>query len=217
MKVSRRCFRNISSGNRYNIDFRARNVKRYLDMAGSFDEVPMMYPSYVIRRNSYGYASYFRPAAALNILKEVLDTKQPGMFKLALQEFITRWNGRHPVPYDFFFTFGDVVKDDLDWLWEPWFFEQGYPEIHIDTVLVQNPVIKIVIHREGNLPVPVLLTLKASDGSAMNIYRSAEVWKAGDDELVFEEDINGKTIRSVTLGSKYIPDVDTTNNIWIIK
>jgi hypothetical protein len=199
------------------IDFRQRNVKRYIDMSGSFNEVPMMYPSYIIRRNSYGYASYFRPAAAYNILKDILDSRNNGLFKLALLEYINRWNGKHPTPYDFFFTFEDVIKENLDWFWEPWFFEQGYPELHIDTAFVQDGKIKILVDKQGNLPVPVLLRVEASDGSVMNIYSSADIWKNNDDEMWFEENLNGKTARTVSLGSKYIPDADTTNNMWKVK
>jgi hypothetical protein len=49
------------------IDFRARNVKRYLDYSGEFDEVPMMFPSFLIRGEMYGNHAYFRPANAYNI------------------------------------------------------------------------------------------------------------------------------------------------------
>jgi hypothetical protein len=196
------------------IDFRQRNVKRYLDRAGKFDELPMMYPSFEMKRSAYGYASYFRPAAAYNILKETLESYENGLFKRALKEFIYRWSGRNPSPYDFFFTFEGVSGQDLEWFWVPWFFQQGYPELGIDSVYMDKWKVNIAVNKEGTLPVPVFLEILADDGSIMKITRAADIWKAGDDYVLITEDMDGRYALSVRLGSKYIPDIDSTNNVW---
>jgi len=186
------------------IDFRERNVKRYLDYAGQFDEVPMMYPSNNIRGEMYGNHAYFRPANAFNIIKDFMGD---AAFKKALQEFMKRWNGKHPMPYDLFFTFEDVSDDELDWFVEPWFFGQGYPDVSIDTAFV----------KEGILPIPVAVSVKFKDGSTKRAYRSASSWKNEDeDEITIEMEIEGKP-SYIELGSRYIPDVDSLNNIWQFK
>lgn len=149
------------------IDFRARNVKRYLDYAGQFDEFPMMYPSYMIKGEMYGNHAYFRPANAFNMMKDFMGD---AVFKKALQEFIKRWNGKHPTPYDFFFTIEDVTGDELNWFFEPWFFKQGFPDLAIDSAFVKDDLLKIEISKEGELPVPAALTVKFKDGSTKRIY-----------------------------------------------
>lgn len=196
------------------IDFRARNVKRYLDYAGQFDEVPMMYPSFMVRGEMYGNHAYFRPANALNILKDFMGDVQ---FKRSLKEYIKRWAGKHPTPYDFFLTFEDVTDDDLDWFWQPWFFHQGYPDLAIDSVIVKDELLKIEITREGLLPVPIALTVKFKDGSTRRAYRSAAVWKAEDEDAIWIEMETDKKPAMIELGNLYIPDVDSTNNIWLFK
>jgi hypothetical protein len=44
-------------------------------------------------------------------------------------------------------------------------------------------------------------------------FKSANVWKDGDKKLEVEMYVKGP-IYQVELGSKYIPDADTTNNVW---
>lgn len=196
------------------IDFRARNVKRYLDYAGQFDEVPMMYPSFLIRSDAYGGHAYFRPANALNILKDFMGEL---LFKKALQDYMNRWQGKHPTPYDFFFSFEDAADDEYAWFYQPWFFNQGYPDLAIDSVTVKDDNLRMQIVKEGALPVPVALTVKFKDGSVKRAYRSAAVWKSDDEDNIWIEMEIDKKPASIELGSQYIPDVDTTNNLWLFK
>jgi len=130
---------------------------------------------------------------------------------------MARWNGKHPVPYDFFYTFEDVSGRQMDWFWQPWFFESGYPDLSIDSVVVSSNKIKVLVSMEGKLPVPVSLTFKAADGSENNIYRTAEIWKDGNDDIWLEQNTEGKKIKSIELGSPYIPDVDKENNVYTVK
>jgi hypothetical protein len=199
------------------IDFRQRNVKRYLDLAGQFEDVPPMTPSYMVSGAAYGSASYFRPAAAYNILMDMFNNKTSGLFNAALREYISRWHGKHPTPYDFFFTFEDMSSQDLDWFFQPWFCEAAYPDLAIDSVNIQNDKIRILVDKIGELPVPVSIEINASDGSVMNIYKTADVWKNDAGEMWLEENLNGKNVKLLTLGNKYIPDADKTNNEWIAK
>lgn len=196
------------------IDFRARNVKRYLDYAGQFDEFPMMYPSYMIKGEMYGNHAYFRPANAFNMMKDFMGD---AVFKKALQEFIKRWNGKHPTPYDFFFTIEDVTGDELNWFFEPWFFKQGFPDLAIDSAFVKDDLLKIEISKEGELPVPAALTVKFKDGSTKRVYRTVSAWKNEEDESIWV-DIEAESKPSVIeLGNQYIPDIDSTNNYWHFK
>ncbi|MEO8512608.1 MAG: M1 family metallopeptidase [Ignavibacteria bacterium] len=196
------------------IDFRARNVKRYLDYSGQFDEVPMMYPSYMIRGEMYGNHAYFRPANAYNIMKDFMGDAE---FKKALQEYMKRWNGKHPTPFDFFFTFEDATDDDLDWFYTPWFYEHGYPDVGIDTAYVKDDNLRIQIIKDGVLPIPVAITVRFKDGSVKRAYRTATAWKNEEDEQIWIEMEIDKKPASIELGNMYIPDVDTVNNYWLFK
>jgi hypothetical protein len=193
------------------IDFRARDEFRYTNLSGQDVEVPMMTISSTIKGGApYGNASYFRPAAAYNTLKEFLGDD---LFIKALQEYIKRWNGKHPVPYDFFDTFNEAAKEDLSWFWDPWFFDQAYPDLGIDTVIVKDGKANVHITLEGKIPTSVQLTFKFRDGYEKVIFKNCSVWRS-DDDAWFEIPLDGKKLKSVSLGSKNIPDVIPDNNLW---
>ena len=194
------------------IDFRARDIFRFTNLSGQSTEVPPMVQSYQIKDyNAYGNASYFRPDAAYGILKDFLGEEK---FLRCLKEYITRWNGKHPGPYDFFFTFNDAAGEDLSWFWEPWFFENGYADLSIDSVAVKSGEANILIKNEGKLPIPVELTLVWQNGTRSTIHRGADVWKDDKDELWIKQPLEGSKLNSISLGSQYIPDMDKENNYW---
>jgi hypothetical protein len=197
------------------VDRRTRNIARYLLYSGKIDEVPMMFPSYMVKGGGvYETHAYFRPCAALNILKDFMGETE---FKKALQEYMKRWNGKHPSPYDFFYTFEDVSNDDLSWFWQPWFFRQGYPDLAIDTVFVTGDNLKIEISKEGELPIPAAVNVRFKDGTEKKAYRSAAVWKNEEEDDIWIEIQTDKKVSMIELGNPHIPDVDSTNNVWIFK
>jgi hypothetical protein len=189
-------------------DPRARMNFRYLNTAGTMWDLPMMTLSGNLGNfRSYGFASYFKPGCAYDILRKTLGEEA---FDKALRQYMSRWHGKHPSPYDFFFTFNDVTDQNLDWFFKPWFFESGYPDLAIDKAEVEGDEMKVTIKRVGALPVPI--EIRAGN---MTMTESASVWS------------DGKTSKTLTLpytsgieiflGSPYIPDADKSNNVYIIK
>ena len=189
-----------------------RNVSSYMFDAGGEMEMPMMIPSNLLNYPALGTASYFRPAVAYLILRDMLGEE---VFKNTLQEYIYRWKEKHPMPYDFFFTFNDVTGENLDWFWQLWFFERGYPDLAIKDVMHKGSKVKIIVERIGLLPIPVELKLIADDFSEIVIHNDASIWENGDKEIMIEEDTDKKIIK-VELGSVLIPDVNKKNNVYEI-
>ena len=193
----------------------SRTSNYYTRVAGNELEVPMMLPSIVIGGNtfrpSYRNASYNRPAMAYEFLRDFLGD---ALFKKALMEFIHRWHGKHPIPYDFFFTFDDVVGENLNWYWEPWFFESGYPDLAIKEVQPFKKGTSIIIMKNGNIPIPVKLMITFSDGQQDSLYQSAKIWKNGKNEYHFHLESSKNRIDKIILGSSKIPDINFENNVW---
>ncbi|MGE5439981.1 MAG: M1 family metallopeptidase [Bacteroidota bacterium] len=193
-------------------DARAQNARGYAVEAGREQDMPIMTLSYQMKWSSYRIASYRKPGAAYDVLRGELGRKK---FDGALREFITRWHGKHPMPYDFFFTFNDYMKEDLGWFWKPWFFEKGFPDLAIADAKIENNVLKVLIKNEGNMPVPIVLNITWEDGRKTNIPRSAEVWVNSDSTWI-ETGTSGN-ITSIELGDSSIPDVNPANNHFTIK
>jgi hypothetical protein len=186
-----------------------RRVREFETYSGQEDEIPMVVPSTLLRGASYRTSAYTRPGIAYELLKEAIGLP---LFNSALKEYIARWNGKHPTPYDFYFTFNDVTQSDLNWFWKPWFFKFGYPDLAIQSVDMNETGCTVLIKKVGALPIPVQLTIITLDGSEFNIYREISVWKNNFTEIEISTEI--KDIKEIILGSDRIPDVNKANNFF---
>lgn len=134
-----------------------RNVKNYERFAGYESEMPMIIPSALLSvKKPYRTSSYQRPGMAYYYLRYALGKEK---FDSAIREYMKRWNGRHPIPYDFFFTFNEVTGKNLNWYWKPWFLKRSYPDLAVKKVLQKNDSIKILVEKVGDIPVPVYLKI----------------------------------------------------------
>ncbi len=191
---------------------RKSNLRGYAIAAGNDFDVPPMVRSSFLRSPAYGIASYSRPQSAYLVL---LDQLGYDTFHQCMVEYMNRWKGKHPTPYDFFFTWNQVSGQNLNWLWKPWFFEWGYPDIAIRSVERDSAAQQdaITVERVGNLPIPIHLTLTYSDRSQEHIHLRADVWKDGRTSCVVRAAV-GKTVERAELGHRTIADSDRTNNSW---
>ena len=195
-------------------DPRSRNAQSYSEFAGYDTDLPLMTPSMELRDPAYRTASYRRPGAAYEFLRNLLGDE---MFKKAIQEYMKRWNGKHPVPYDFFNTFNNVTGEDLSWFWKPWFFENKYPDLAVENFKVENNSAKIEVKNLGGLPLPVMITAYYDDGSKDTVCNeTARIWKDGKAEIEISFNTE-KKIEKIELGTTQIPDVDLKNNSYDVK
>ncbi len=190
-----------------------RNLFTFQNMAGNEMEFPPIIPSNQLRNESYRLAAYSRPGLAYYFLRDAIGKEK---FEGALKEYIYRWQGKHPIPYDFFNTFNNYINEDLNWFWSPWFFEFGYPDLSIRDVKILKNKIFITIEKIGKIPIPIALQLTTETDEIINIYENTSIWKNGETEKVIDYKFD-KKINHIKLGNNSIPDVDQKNNTYLIK
>jgi aminopeptidase N len=154
--------------------------------------------------------SYPKPALGYLYVKDMLGDS---LFFKALHHYIATWNGKHPMPYDFFNCMNVGAGVDMNWFWKRWFFDDGIPDLAIANVLTKGKNKQIVIESKGIKPVPIDLTIVYTDGSKETIHRTVAVWK-DNNKTVDVMMKNSKTIKSVTLGSIYAADSNKKDNVW---
>ena len=93
-------------------------------------QVPIMTQSDSVLR--LGPNAYTKPAAALNILREVILGRD--LFDFAFKEYAQRWKYKRPTPADFFRTMEEASGVDLDWFWRGWFYTTDHVDISLDKV-----------------------------------------------------------------------------------
>ena len=180
--------------------------------SGDEQEVALMIPSNQLKGITYQLHAYYRPAVAFYFLKDYLGNDD---FQKALKEFIDRWKGKHPTPYDFFFTFNDVAGQNLNWFWDAWFFNSGWVDLAIANIAVQNDTYQITIENKGGLPVPVNLNFVYSDGETESVKIKADCWKRDHQRFTFEKTTDNK-IKQVYIDEKYLPDKNAENNYFLL-
>ncbi|MCO4798532.1 MAG: M1 family metallopeptidase, partial [Colwelliaceae bacterium] len=104
-----------------------RDITGYMK---SQNQVPIMTQSDSVLR--LGPNAYTKPAAALNILREVILGRE--LFDFAFKEYSQRWQFKRPTPSDFFRTMEEASGVDLDWFWRGWFYSTDHVDISIDKV-----------------------------------------------------------------------------------
>lgn len=193
-------------------DPRKKQFLRYQYWAGTENDIPLIVPSINFIGATYGQSAYTRPGAAYEILRDMLGDE---LFLKGLHTFMERWNGKHPIPYDLFYSFNDGLGKDLNWYWKPWFFDFGYPDLAITKVKLNDVDLGVTVKKEGNIPIPIKLTFIYSDGTESVVYKDASVWSDGKDEIIINEKVK-KGIKLIKLGDFHIPDVNQKQNIYII-
>ena len=185
-------------------------LEPYRANAGFEVDVPIITNSKHLTRPMYHYNAYAKPAAFLYILKDLLGTE---VFVKSLQEYMRRWHGKHPIPYDFFYTLSDVCGQNLNWLFKPWFFEFGYVDLAIKDVIFESDKPLVIIEKIGNYPAPVHLEIFYKDGSSEMLKKDASVWKQGNQTISISLP-KKNLIDKIELISRLVPDADVSNNIY---
>ena len=172
---------------------------------GTIADLPLITSSQFLTGPNYGYASYPLPAMVYAIIHQHLGED---LFLKCYQEYIKRWAKKSPSPYDFFFTFENVSGQDLSWLWKPWFFEFGVPDVAIQSFKKE----KLIIINQGNKPVPIFVKVNYKNGESKLISQSANVWADGKNETLVTIP-NYKNVEKLSV-NKMVADVNLIDNFF---
>ncbi|MEP7166178.1 MAG: M1 family metallopeptidase [Ferruginibacter sp.] len=149
-------------------------VARYEAAAGNEIDLPIVTLTTQEVGTSMFINSYPKPAMGYLYVKDMLGDD---LFYKGLHNYIRNWNGKHPMPYDFFNSMNEGCGKDLDWFWKRWFFDAGVPDLAIAKVLEKGKLKQITILSKGTKPVPVDITIVYNDESIEKIHRSIAVWE----------------------------------------
>ena len=185
--------------------------KRYEEMSGTDRDVPLItntkeYPGTTYLANSYG-----KGGSCYYVLQDMLGDS---LYFKALHQYMNEWNGKHPTPYDFFYSINSGSGKNLDWFWQRWFFGWEYPDLSIKNVAKNGSQAKITIENKGGLPVPIYLTIISKSGEKTIQKYTAGVWENGDKEKSLIVPKSYSDISEIKLGNEFIPDKFITNNTW---
>jgi aminopeptidase N len=186
-------------------------IARYERYAGTETDLPIATLTTQQNGMSMFLNSYPKPALGYLYIKDLLGDE---LFTKALHFYIQQWQGKHPMPFDFFNCINTGAGRNLNWFWKRWFFDSGVPDLAIKSVNKKDKNYEIVIEAKGTKPLPIDLDIEFVDANiSRKEHRNVGVWESGNSTVAITIPAD-KTISRISLGSLYIPDVNKDDNIY---
>ncbi len=176
-------------------------------------DLPIVTPSDALTGVSYGDNAYGKASLGYLAMKDLLGD---AMFRKCLHAYMRRWHGKHPSPWDFFYTFDNVSGQNLDWFWKDWFFSNGYIDLAVGRVRRTGGGYTVPIRNVGGWDAPVSLVLRYSDNTTDTLHETPAIWRANQRRTSVAVHTR-KTLESVTLDTGIWVDSDPANNTWKAK
>lgn len=176
------------------------------------EDLPIITPTDALTGSAYGNNAYGKPSLAYLALKDMLGDD---LFKKCLHTYMDRWHGKHPIPWDFFYSFNDASGKNLNWFWNNWFFSYNYLDLAI--VAVNEPKGIVLINNIGGFAMPFNLVVTYADGSTDRLHQTPAVWAADQSKTTVTLPKSGKKLQSIHIDNGIYVDADATNNTWTAK
>jgi len=149
-------------------------VRRYINDPSAEEDQPIITMSTQVSGMGYGSNSYGKASLSYLALKDYLGDD---VFKKALHHYMDNWNGKHPIPWDFFYSMNTGSGQDLNWFWKNWFFSYHYIDLKIENAQQSNQQLKIDVDNVGGFAIPFDVKITYTDGSSESKHFTPEVWK----------------------------------------
>lgn len=185
-------------------------VSDWINTASSEQDIPIITPADVLGVGAYGNNIYGKASLGYLAMKELLGD---GLFKKCLHEYMNRWNGKHPIPWDFFYSFNAAAGKNLNWFWNNWFFTNSYIDLSIKSVKSTGKQYTLVIDNIGGMAAPVDIILNYKDGSNEKIHQTPAIWQKSQKQSTVTVTAK-KKVTSIILDGGIFMDADTKNNTW---
>jgi hypothetical protein len=205
-------------------NYKEFRVNQYTYDASAAEDLPIITPADDLKGISYGNNAYGKPSLAYLAVKDMLGDE---LFKKCLHTYMDRWHGRHPIPWDFFYSINDASGKDLNWFWTNWFFTNNYLDIAVGNVKEQstgtnggssNSAAIIEVRNIGGFAIPFDVELHYADGSTSTSHHTPAVWSK-DQRLatVAVPTDAGKQLTSLELKTGIYVDAEPSDNKWVRK
>jgi hypothetical protein len=183
-------------------------VNGWINDASTDQELPVITPTSELS-GGYGNNAYGKPSLSYLALKDMLGD---ALFKKALHEYMDRWHGKHPIPWDYFNSMSSASGQNLNWFFNNWFFTNNYIDLALNVTKAAGSY-TAQINNIGGFAVPFDIKLTYADGSTQTLHQTPAVWAANQRQT----SVNIKTtkaIRSAVIDGGIFMDANNKDNSW---
>jgi len=189
--------------------YKSFRVADWINDKSTGEDLPIITPSSELREG-YGNNSYGKPSLSYFALKDMLGDE---MFKKALHTYMDNWNGKHPIPWDYFNSMNSGSGQNLSWFFNNWFFTNNYIDLDLQKVAKADGGYRLSIANIGGFAIPFDVILTYADGTTESFHQTPAVWKMDQKQVnIFVR--SGKEVKSALLDGGIFMDADESNNKW---
>ncbi|MDQ0475700.1 M1 family metallopeptidase [Chryseobacterium sp. MDT2-18] len=186
-------------------DFR---VKKYINDPSTEQDQPIISMSSQLSGMGYGSNAYIKPAFAYLSLKNLLGDE---LFKKTLHYYMNIWKGKHPTPWDFFYSMNEGSGQNLNWFWNNWFFSNNYIDLKINSAVISGKNLNLTVENAGGFAIPFDVEITGQDGKVSVKHFTPEVWK-NNGSFTTQIEVNQK-LKSVKIDGGIFMDYTPANNL----
>lgn len=179
----------------------------------SAQDIPITTPGDALTGPGFGNNEYGKASIGYLAMKDLLGDD---LFKKCLHTYMDRWHGKHPTPWDFFYTFNDVSKQNLNWFWNNWYFSPNYIDLAVRNVVKKGSGYEISIENIGGMAAPFDVVVTNEDGTTERSHQTPVVWQKNQKATTVTVP-SKKKIKSLLIDGGIWMDADDTNNRWDVK
>lgn len=173
-------------------------------------ENPIITPSPEVKFGS-GDNAYGKPSLSYLALKDMLGDD---LFKKALHTYMNNWNGKHPIPWDYFNSMNSGSGKNLNWFFYKWFFTPSYIDLSLEKVAQKGNNTTLSIKNIGGFAIPFDVNVTYADGTTGIIHQTPVVWEKNQRQIELKIKTE-KQVKAITLDGGIFMDADVKNNSWI--
>jgi len=172
-------------------------------------EMPIITPSPDVTFGG-GNNAYGKPSLSYLALKDMLGDD---LFKKALHTYMDNWNGKHPIPWDYFSSMKTGSGKNLDWFFYNWFFTPYYIDLSLEKAEKTGSIYTLSVKNIGGFTVPFDVNVTYADSTTEAFHQTPIVWEK-DQKNIKVRFKAAKPVKSITLDGGIFVDADDKNNTW---
>jgi hypothetical protein len=187
-------------------DFRIRD---YISDLSTEEDQPIITMSTQVSGAGYGNNSYGKASLSYLALKDLLGDD---LFKKSLHAYMDNWNGKHPIPWDYFNSMNTASGKNLNWFFNNWFFTNNYIDLSVKKVEKNT----VSIENVGGFAIPFDVNIVYADDSKETIHQTPAIWQTNQ-KVVSVALKTKKQIKQIIVDGGIFMDATPKNNTFLVR
>jgi hypothetical protein len=181
-------------------------VQNYINDPSTEEDQPIITMSTQVSGAGYGNNSYGKASLSYIALKDLLGDD---LFKKSLHAYMQNWNGKHPIPWDYFNSINTASGKNLNWFFNNWFFTTNYIDLSVKNVDAKS----ISVQNIGGFAIPFDVNIIYADNSKETLHQTPGIWEKNQKAATIALK-KQKQIKQVIIDGGIFMDATPKNNEW---